>query len=314
MPGDAGAQGNADASHGHATGDGDATGPNGGDGDAPVQHHDADASAGQHDGGTNAASDDAGTSDIPGYSTDRSQFFGTPRCPKNALLCDSFEAATLDARWTPDVSNNGSALTLDDMRAARGSRALHAHVTSGFTQAFISEHETFPAAAQGFWGRVFFYVEDPIPTRFNHWTLIEAVGPEQSGSNVLVRFGGIDNPGVPAHHFLFNFEKNPRPQGFNELGIDDQDVPNGRPRQIASNTWHCVEWHYDVPSSEAQFFWDGTERPTLHPKGEVDGTTMAFPAFTSFNLGWTLYQPLDRPYEVWIDELALSLERVGCQR
>jgi hypothetical protein len=258
-------------------------------------------------------SDDASAPDIPGYSSDRSQFFGTPRCPSSALLCDSFEG-TLNARWQPNVSTNGTTLTIDGEQAARGARALHAHVTSGFSSAFITETETFPAAAQGFWGRVFFYVQDPIPSEFNHWTLVEAVGPEQSGSSVLVRYGGIDNPGVPAHHFLFNYEKVPRPQGFNELGIDDQDVPDGRARQIESATWHCVEWHYDVPNSEAQFFWDGVERPRLHPQGDVDGTAMTFPAFTSFNLGWTVYQGFSRPYDVWIDELVLSLERVGCQR
>jgi hypothetical protein len=256
---------------------------------------------------------DAG-GDAPGYSSNRDEFFGAPRCPEFALFCDSFEGASFAPRWQPNVSSNGSTLTLDATRAARGSQALRAHVTSGYSSAFLTESESFPAASAGFWGRVFFYLQDPIPAEFNHWTLVEAQGTEPSGASVLVRYGGIDNPGVSAHHFLFNFEKVPRPPGFNELGIDDQDVPDGRARQISTGQWHCVEWHFDVAASEAQFFWDGVERPRLHAQGEVDGTPMTFPAFTALNLGWTVYQPFASPYEVWIDELVIALERVGCQR
>ena len=36
--------------------------------------------------------------------------------------------------------------------------------------------------------------------------------------------------------------------------------------------------------------------------------------FQSVRVGWEQYQPISTAYEVWIDEIALDDERIGCVR
>lgn len=98
------------------------------------------------------------------FPTDRTAFFGASRCAAaNVQLCEDFEAGTLDdSLWQV----TGAVPLIDDVHAARGSRALHVTV-SGKGSSYIKETRTFPAPNDTYFGRAFFYFQSLRARRFH---------------------------------------------------------------------------------------------------------------------------------------------------
>lgn len=237
------------------------------------------------------------------YSTDRGEFFGAPRCADlDVDLCDDFEAGTLDtSTWTPRGT-----VSLDSTRAARGSQSAHFYAEgNGF--AYISETKTFPAANNAFWGRMFFYIDAlPVTPDYAHFTLIEATG---TGDSSRVRVGG--------QYRKFGVGSDGGPTG--DWTNIDRDPTQDSAREVPEKEWVCIEWLYDGSKDETRFFWDGVEHPSLAtypdvPHGGNSGAQYLLPEFNEVWVGWWMYQagPTPDHFDVWIDEVAIDDERIGC--
>jgi hypothetical protein len=239
-----------------------------------------------------------------GFSTDRDEFFGASRCSSEFSLCEDFERTTLDtARWRVQ----GPAPTIDSTRAARGMRSAHFH-TEDNGLSLIHATSIFPATNNTYWGRLFVYF-DTMPTApmWAHWTIAAAVG---TGNDAEIRVGGqwdgMENRfGVGTDH---------GPTGdWTSLDEDPGDP-------VPVDTWICVEWLHKGDTDETRFFWDGVEHPSLHTTATEHGGTQSedylLPEFESVFVGWWLYQAGTTPpeFDVWIDEVALDGERIGCSR
>jgi hypothetical protein len=239
------------------------------------------------------------------YSTDPSTFNGAPRCAAlHAQLCDDFEAAALDTTtWT-----SSGAVSLDTSQFARGKQSLHLHLV-GQAWATISETKTFPAAGNHFFGRLFFRataIPTTSPNTAAHWTLVAGSGngtSEIREGGISGKWGtGTDNQGAG---------------GTGDWTNADND-PAGNPKPVPSNTWACIEWEYDGGSNETRFWWDGVEHPSMHTTSTMHGGTQSvpylLPQFTNVKIGWMLYQNPVSPttFEVWIDEIAIDSQRIGC--
>ncbi|MEO0990147.1 MAG: hypothetical protein AAFX00_04260, partial [Pseudomonadota bacterium] len=150
-------------------------------------------------------------------------------------------------------------------------------------------------------------IQDPRPDTeaLVHWNLVEAVGEEDPQK--LFRIGGISDPAIGRNNFLWNHEMRPRPDGWGELWADDDLDAN-----VAPMTWTCMEWMFDSDTETSRMFWDGEERPRLHVIAEAQDTRFDMPPVHNLKIGWTVYQTLDIPYVVWIDEVAVDHDRIGC--
>jgi hypothetical protein len=80
----------------------------------------------------------------------------------------------------------------------------------------------------------------------------------------------------------------------------------------------CVEWLFDGPNDEMRLWLDGEAIDSLTVTGSGDGCvnasagfTWTAPEFASLDLGWEAYQA-DDAREAYVDDVAISLERVGC--
>jgi hypothetical protein len=277
----------------------------GGDGGAPADL--ANGGGGGDDLATAPSSDLAGGGaiDMAGrsYSVDPGTFFGTPRCASlGAQLCDDFEAATLDAQWTAS-----GAVSLDTAEKARGNKSLHLHIV-GQNWATITETRTFPEMKNHFFGRLFFRAT-AIPTTnpsAAHWTLVAGSGngtSEIREGGIVGKWGtGTDNQGAG---------------GTGDWTNADND-PAGNPKPVPSNTWACIEWEYDGANNETRFWWDGVEHPSMHTTSTLHGGTQSvpylLPQFTNVKIGWMLYQAPVNPttFDIWIDEIAIDAQRIGC--
>jgi hypothetical protein len=250
------------------------------------------------------------------FSTDPGEFFGDSRCTGlDVIVCEDFEAGSVPvgAIWEqsswPRPGNAGEPqIRVDGVHTARGQGALHLTVDDG-SEAYLSTSAPFPAPGNTFYGRVFFYVESPVPQQDYtvHWNLVEALGPAMQGAESYtskIRYGGTYNPFNEG--YIFNVEAQPRPSGFNEFGTGDG-------HGLEENEWVCVEWMFgDGP--EGRLWRNGVEVPELHVGSPVDGVSYEMPPFDAVKIGWAIYQQVDVPFEVWIDEIALDHERIGCQR
>ncbi|MGZ3441799.1 MAG: hypothetical protein ACXVDD_19900, partial [Polyangia bacterium] len=199
------------------------------------------------------------------------------------------------------------AVSLDTSQFARGKQSLHLHLV-GQSWATISETRTVPAAGNHFFGRLFFRAS-AIPTTnpsAAHWTLVAGSGNGTSE----IREGGISGKWGTG-------TDNQGPGGTGDWTNADND-PAGNPKPVPSNTWACIEWEYDGGNNETRFWWDGVEHPSMHTTSTMHGGTQSvpylLPQFTNVKIGWMLYQNPVSPttFDVWIDEIAIDSQRIGC--
>ncbi len=276
-------------------------------GDSGGSSDDASSSGDTNGGALDASTaDDAGT-DAGGprdLSSDRTRFFGDARCGTDVLFCEDFEASTIDsARWT----TRGTPPSLDTVRAARGGQSMHFH-TSGNGQSRLETDDIFPVAGGRYYGRMFVWI-DALPTApdWAHWTLVGASGDAHAGE---IRVGG-------------QWDRTRNRFGVGTDGGDtgdwtylDQD-PTGAVVPAPEDAWVCLEWMHDPETDTTAFYWDSVEHPSLATTSAMHGGSTApylLPDFRSVWIGWWLYQSGSTPdhFDVWIDEVVLDDERIGC--
>lgn len=240
-------------------------------------------------------------------SSDRNKFFGASRCAQaNVQLCEDFESGMINPMiW----STYGQAPTVDGAQHARGAKAMHIKLGGNGLSA-IKETKTFPAQNNTYWGRVFVYFH-VLPTSpgmsYAHWTFVASSGTGAMGEirlsgqlqNMKNLFGvGTDNA-----------------QGTGDWTNSDKD-PNNMPVPVPVDQWLCVEWmHAGTPANETRFYWDAVEHPSLHTTQTIHGGNMnpyILPTFTNVWIGWQEYQPSNEPFELWVDEIAIDKDRIGC--
>lgn len=238
------------------------------------------------------------------FSTNRDAFFGEPRCRDDLDLCEDFESGAFDdALWEVAGSEHPS---VDDTRAARGDYSAHFHtVDNGLSM--IRTRAIFPASNNSYFGRMFVYFDSmPTAPANAHWTVSGAQGPDDEEFEIRVggQYDGSTNRfGVGSDH---------GPTG----DWTNKDEDPGDP--VPVREWVCLEWMHRGDSHETRFYWDGVEHPSLYTSATDHGGDQAedydLPSFESVWFGWWLYQADTVPgeFDVWIDEIALDAERIGC--
>ena len=274
-------------------------------------------------GASGAGGASAGTGGIGGngrdLSPDRTKFFGVSRCAGSGLqLCEDFESGTIDASvW----SIRGKTPVIDGVQKARGAKALHIHVKSdismgggGYISSGLTEKKTFPAASNRYYGRMFVYFQAlPVPTAsftFSHWTMIGGSGTGVTGD---IRVSGFLQNGK--NRFGVGTDSGTDPKGTGDWTTLDDD-PKGNFKPVPLADWQCIEWMNDGEHNETAFFWDATEHASMHTTGTVHGGNAAnpyvLPQFTQTWMGFEVYQGGGEDYEMWVDEIAIDKERIGC--
>ncbi|MFO0600241.1 MAG: hypothetical protein U0228_33335 [Myxococcaceae bacterium] len=317
-PGDGGSGG------GTASGGGAATGGGGG---GAVGGGSATGGGTAAGGGTSAGGGGA----VDPLSTNRDDFFGASRCASAGLaFCDDFESRAAGqppdpAQWTLQFWNQGlTSLSVDDTQAARGSKSIKIHQELAVNRAVMTHRSTFPLAK--FWVRLFFRTRAvPPPMKWDngcnclnpgvmHWTYAFAQGATTFGDGVKqpeLRAGDFINEGLFVNEDGMG-------DGRAEVGQgDDANKPAGYDGGLRPNEWQCLEFMWDAPGKELRVFWDGREHPALNVKNKAD---WAFPdaVFSSLSVGLSHYQTdatlMPGGFDVWIDEVAIDANRIGCAR
>ncbi len=241
-------------------------------------------------------------------------------CPATALFCDDFEDDATGqfpgAPWQ-NQTGSGASVTVDGVQAFSGTHAAHVLAPAGaYRRGFFSltqgRSEIFPAASREMFGRAMMYLE-ATPNATVHWTILQGEGRAADGTHdAYYRYGGQQQNGAG---LMANYETN--------MGVST-DCYSHSAMRMPTRAWTCVEWHFKVSTNEEQLWLNGNEvsdlhvidRPTTAGSGclgnGVNGEWLAPPQFTTLHLGWEQYQQTNNATNLWVDDVAISTQRVGC--
>lgn len=247
----------------------------------------------------------------------------------NTLFCDDFEGHPTGSPPGGMWENNQyqGTVAVDTGRAHSGQNAvkISADAVAGYRSAMISlaDPSLLPVAGNVVYGRMMFYLES-APDTAVHWTFIDGSGPiPGQGYSAVYRYGGqvpiTQNGAFVGSQLMANYDtpdfyQSP-PVGPGSdcwLHADQEVVPVG--------AWSCAEWMFDGPNDTMRFWLNGTELTDLTMSGTGQGCVnqaadfpWTAPSFERIDLGWESYQD-DAARVIWIDDVAIGLQRLGCPK
>lgn len=195
-------------------------------------------------------------------------------------LCDGFEGDAPGMGKSPWKVTQGSGYTVavDTSQAHGGTHSVHISAPTGAGSGVLRETSTFPATE--FWGRAFM--------RFK-----AAAGGHQMFIAVLVQGGD--------QFRLLNT------LGSNAAQLNEQNGDKffASKTTIPMETWFCYEWH--VTATSASVYLDGKELTDAAPSGWKISNAQ------TLQIGYQRFQAGPSAGEIWLDDIAINDEQIGCQ-
>jgi hypothetical protein len=220
---------------------------------------------------------------------------GPPACPSGALFCSGFEDATLPAGATYLSSNDNNDWTLgtqlDKTVFNAGAQSLEILEISSYAQ-----REVVVPAAQNFWFRAYLRTDVAIggPMGKDHNLFFEAAWQ-----------GGDKGVEIVEEDCMLGMNIEDTRYGSNGIKNQPGCPSGGGGTQLAADTWHCIEGHFDGVAGNAEIFVGGTQVMAL------TGEAGAKRNYTTLRFGYRHYH--ERQRLVWYDDVATAAARIGCQ-
>jgi hypothetical protein len=301
----------------------------GSSGGAPVDASNGggDASNTERDAGTDAAGD----------ARDAAPEAGAGACPAPAVLCDDFEkyaAGTSDLGPDWITYTYSGAVRVDATKPRGGKQSLHLTTQAGMRHYadIIRETRGQELLPRRHFGRFMVWLTSIPPQA--HWNLNMSSGPMIGAPNELAKFfeggmfGKLMSNYAQRGRVIVNGQNLLRGGGpeAGDPGADADCAVAAPTQKVAAGRWVCWEWEFDGTADTARLWIDGL------PMSEIDavgsGKQCQGPGFMGRKMmpnyrwegpelfdkliiGYEQYQ--DTPaQELWIDDVVMSRERVGC--
>lgn len=232
---------------------------------------------------------------------------GPSKCPMmGSVLCDGFEGSAPGAADSPFKFEVGAGSTgvVDASKAFRGTKSVHLKTNGG--QGFITETSTFTgttaATNNNQWGRIWIWFETKAaPASHDVFIRLEDTASKAESAQLHVAGGSrgqlaseIRSGSDLYHPKILDPAPKPLPDGT--VGFP-----------LATPKWQCWEWHTTADNT-LDFYIDGVEYTKMKV---VAADKWPFPIFKKLYLGFMQFSTTPAT-ELWIDEVAVSSERVGC--
>jgi hypothetical protein len=220
---------------------------------------------------------------------------GPPGCPSGALFCSGFEDAMLPAGATYLSSNDNNDWTkgtaLDKTTFNSGQQSIEILKIASYSQ-----REIVVPAAQNFWFRAYMRTDVAIggPMGNNHNLFFEAAFGEDKGVEI-VEEDCMLGMNIADTRFGSNGTKNqPGCPTSGDMGT-----------QLAADTWHCVEGHFDGTTGNVEVFVGGTQVMAIMNEAGAKKN------YSTLRFGYRHYH--ERQRLMWYDDVATAAARIGCQ-
>lgn len=218
------------------------------------------------------------------------------------LVCEDFEDAAIGANpagWDlrPSGVWGGNTMGVTDEYSVSGGQSFR--VAGGDTGAqWLTYMGDISAFADGHWGRMYFRMGSPVPWPNGgviHGDLFEARGNWNSSTH-QVRWAVINNTQMQ-HNWGYNVQTSNAGEFIHETGYI----------YPWTDQWLCIEWHHDQAAQQATLWVDGEQILDV-----TAGDDPQLPTFDDISVGWANYQTASPEFVVYIDDVVLDDERVGC--
>ncbi len=231
---------------------------------------------------------------------------------KEVVLFDNFESGALDKKWKPQTLGNveQNKIEIDSATKFSGNGSLRFSTAAALpgkmqkANVTTSLQGTKIGSAKEFYGRAMLKIEN-APAK--HWSNISVSGKDKEGRHAILNFGGSYSGNFVANYY------SPSPQE------DCAKVAPAKPLWPLKK-WFCLEWHYKKgtsqnPEAPNLTYWvNEVELMRVEGVGTcyAGNASMTFmPSFDEFSIGISNYHEAP-PQNFWVDDLALSFERLGC--
>ena len=276
----------------------------------------ADGLAGSADGNGSAveAAGDADVIAAPSDAALASDTTASPCVTTGTELCDDFESGQLDPKtWKINLGGPAPTVTIDGVHAHSGKYAVHAKVTPGQqSTAQITEGVTFPANEDAFYTRIWAYFSPAVAWPANppdfHTGFIIAGGDNDLG-HVELAVGANLSPSSaagPMHYLGYSIYRGPP---YVEFG------PRS-PTEVVTLAWTCIELLESGQGGTAavrKIWVDGVELPEQDDTFGVSSSMgQKPPQFDLVSIGIWEYHPTPSLSDMWIDDVRVSSQRIGC--
>ena len=192
--------------------------------------------------------------------------------------------------------------------ANRGRHSLKIEPATNGPRRITTDSDILKALGGSHWGRLFYRVALPAPeckSGVIHSTIVSARGMSPL-HNDKIEFRPVDTilGTQQKHSYIWNVQ----PQGGRA------EFASGSASKFTfTDKWTLVEWHVDHATQTWRLFIEGEEvKDASYSKGAGKFDKAEIPAaMESMSFGWWNYQAAGAGFTVWIDDIALSKERIG---
>ncbi len=227
------------------------------------------------------------------------------------LLIENFEETQVGQ--VPQGFTKQGAVAVAEDAAHSGRRALRMEAAVNGARRITTQDKALLIALGGeHWGRLYFKVQLPTPTPTGegkfpviHSTLVSgsAQSPQFKDAIEVRVLDTVFGPNG-TFQYIYNVQPRKRPEFANGSKYDHR----------YTDDWTLAEWHIDFATQSYQLFINGSEIPGASmSKGPGVFEMAEIPeVFASLSFGWTNYQKAEPGgFVAWIDDVALSKERIG---
>jgi hypothetical protein len=226
------------------------------------------------------------------------------------LVSEDFESTPV-GEIPKGFTKTGNVAVVDDVSHS-GRKSLRMDAVVHGARRITLKGDVLKALAGSHWGRLYFKVQLPTPvpdgatpkTKVIHSTIV--AGSAQSPSSkdpIEVRvLDTIEKPDG-GQSYIYNVQPKLRPE-FARGSLS---------KYRYSDQWTLAEWYVDSATQTYRLFINGEEvKGASFSQGAGNYEKSEIPeVFESLSFGWVSYQAAGPGFTAWIDDIALSKERIG---
>ncbi|HET6248198.1 MAG TPA: hypothetical protein VFE47_10915 [Tepidisphaeraceae bacterium] len=225
------------------------------------------------------------------------------------LIVEDFESTPV-GEVPGGCTKTGAVGVVDDL-AHSGKKSLRMDPAVNGPRRITVKGDFLAKLGGTFWGRLYFKVKLPTPTpqgegKFPviHSTLVagSAISPLANDPIEVRMLDTVMGP-KGTFQYIYNVQPRKRPEfgkgsKYNYKYTDD---------------WTLAEWYVDSATQTYRLFINGEEiKDVSFSKGKGNYDKAEIPnVFQSLSFGWNNYQKAGDGFTAWIDDIALSKDRIG---
>jgi hypothetical protein len=235
--------------------------------------------------------------------------FDPPLGSGKLLLSEDFES-TPAGEIPKGYTKTGAVAVVDDVSHS-GKKSLRMDAAPRGARRITLKGDVLTALGGQHWGRLYFKVQLPTPAPQGaggfpviHSTIVagSAMSPLANDSIEVRVLDTVLGPNG-THQYIYNVQ----PRGRPEFGR------GGAYTHRYTDQWTLAEWYVDYATQTYRLFINSKEVKDVGvSKGAGNFKNAEIPeVFQSLSFGWNNYQQAGTGFVAWIDDIALSKERIG---